>query len=146
MPRLTSSSFASAVPTLLAVLVALASIPLLVTTAVAQPASAAAPAAPPPSRTKAPPRLPPAPADQSRIPAGIDTGTPATSDTVPLGTPVPPTAGVDQRVLREESAAARAAARRKAEPVPPAASSAASAASAAASTAVTRPAPARKSR
>ena len=63
--------------------------------------------------TKAPPRLPPNASEQSRIPAGADTGTPATSDALPLGTPVPPNASVGRSELTAKSAAARAAARPK---------------------------------
>ena len=63
--------------------------------------------------TKAPPRLPPNAAQTSRIPAGVDTGSPATSQTVPLGTPVPPALGADRNEIKTRSAAARAAARPK---------------------------------
>jgi hypothetical protein len=63
--------------------------------------------------TKAPPRLPPNASQTSRIPAGTDTGTPASSDTVELGTPVPPNLGGDRSEMRTRSAAARAAARPK---------------------------------
>ncbi len=62
---------------------------------------------------KPPPRLPPNASDTSRIPAGVDSGSPATSDTLPLGTPVPPTPGADRGELKTRSAAARAAARPK---------------------------------
>ena len=68
---------------------------------------------PPPPVTKAPPRLPPNAAESGRIPAGVDTGSPATSDTLPLGTPVPPVLGADRTEIRNRSAAARAAARPK---------------------------------
>ncbi|MEO8080778.1 MAG: hypothetical protein ABI641_09625 [Caldimonas sp.] len=64
-------------------------------------------------RLKSPPRLAPNPAQSSHIPAGVDTGTPATTDALPLGTPVPPAAGVARGDLRLRSAAARAAARPK---------------------------------
>lgn len=67
---------------------------------------------PPASGRKPPPRLPPTAADQSRIPAGVDTGSPATSDTLPLGTPVLPANSAERDDLRIRSAAARAAARR----------------------------------
>ncbi len=119
-------SFSPLAPSLLALLVALASLPFWVTTAVAQ-TGAQTGDNPAVSRTKAPPRLPATPAQQARIPSGVDTGTPATSDTMPLGLAVPPTASADQRMLREESAAARAAARRKATPTAPVSPSAAGA-------------------
>jgi len=67
-----------------------------------------------PPRPKPPPRLPPSPSETARIPAGVDTGAPGSSDSVPLGTPVPPTLGADRGELRTRSAAARAAARPKA--------------------------------
>lgn len=63
--------------------------------------------------TKAPPRLPPNASEQSRIPAGADTGSPVTSDALPLGTPVPPNASAGRKELTTRSAAARAAARPK---------------------------------
>ena len=66
-----------------------------------------------PPRPKPPPRLPPSPSETARIPAGVDTGSPGSSDSVPLGTPVPPTLGADRGELRTRSAAARAAARPK---------------------------------
>lgn len=97
--------------------IALASVPLWLGAAMAQ----TAPVPSPPPRAKPTPKLPPSPAEQTRIPAGVDSGTPATSDTMPLGTAVPPTAAADQNQLREQSAAARAAARR---PAPTAASAA----------------------
>lgn len=56
------------------------------------------------SATKPPPRL--QPNVSTGIPAGVDSGTPATSDSMQLGTPVPPAVN-DSR----NSAAARAAAR-----------------------------------
>jgi hypothetical protein len=62
---------------------------------------------------KPPPRLPPNASETSRIPSGVDTGSPATSDSLPLGTPVPPNASADRSELRTRSAAARAAARPK---------------------------------
>jgi hypothetical protein len=66
--------------------------------------------------TKAPPRLPPNPTASGRIPAGVDTGSPASSDTQQLGTPVPPSLGTEGSEMRARGAAARAAAR----PKPPA--------------------------
>jgi len=72
--------------------------------------------------TKAPPRLPasrcrlrpPAnPTASGRIPAGVDTGSPASSDTLQLGTPVPPAMGAESSEMRARGAAARAAARPK---------------------------------
>ena len=68
---------------------------------------------PPPPVTKAAPRLPPNASESSRIPAGVDTGSPATSENLPLGTPVPPVLGADRTEIRNRSAAARAAARPK---------------------------------
>ena len=62
---------------------------------------------------KPPPRLPPNASETVRIPAGVDSGSPATTDNLPLGTPVPPTPGADRGELRTRSAAARAAARPK---------------------------------
>jgi hypothetical protein len=64
-------------------------------------------------KTKAPPRLPPNASEQSRIPAGVDTGSPVTGDSLPLGTPVPPNASAGRTELTTRSAAARAAARPK---------------------------------
>jgi len=64
-------------------------------------------------KIKPPPRLPPNASETSRIPAGVDTGSPATSDAQQLGTPVPPNAGADRTELKTRSAAARAAARPK---------------------------------
>jgi hypothetical protein len=65
------------------------------------------------SKVKPPPRLPPNASETSRIPAGVDTGSPATSDAEQLGTPVPPNASADRGELKTKSAAARAAARPK---------------------------------
>jgi len=77
-------------------------------------ADAQAPATkPPPPVTKAPPRLPPNASQSAQIPAGVDTGSPGTSQAVPLGTPVPPVPGADRNELKTRSAAARAAARPK---------------------------------
>jgi hypothetical protein len=85
-----------------------------------------------------PRRLPPTGSQTSGIPAGVDSGTPATSDSMPLGTPVPPAAAADRNDQNKRSAAARAAAR------PASASSASSAAinDSAAATDARRPAPA----
>ena len=71
-------------------------------------------------KVKPPPRLPPNASESSRIPAGVDTGSPVTGDSLPLGTPVPPNASAGRTELTTRSAAARAAARPK-----PASSSAA---------------------
>jgi hypothetical protein len=68
---------------------------------------------PPPPVTKAPPRLPPNASDTARIPAGVDTGSPGTSQSVPLVTPVAPVPCADRNELKTRSAAARAAARPK---------------------------------
>jgi hypothetical protein len=64
-------------------------------------------------KVKPPPRLPPNASETSRIPAGVDTGSPVTSDALPLGTPVPPNASAGRTELTTRSAAARAAARPK---------------------------------
>jgi hypothetical protein len=64
-------------------------------------------------KTKSPPRLPPNASEQSHIPAGVDTGSPVTGDSLPLGTPVPPNASAGRTELTTRSAAARAAARPK---------------------------------
>jgi hypothetical protein len=61
--------------------------------------------------TKQPPRLPPNVSQTSQIPAGTDTGTPTTSNNVPLGMPNPTDATVDRLDQQTHSAAARAAAR-----------------------------------
>lgn len=63
------------------------------------------------SPNKQPPRLPPNESQSSQIPAGVDTGSPTTSDHLPLGTPNPTDASADQVYQRTNSAAARAAAR-----------------------------------
>ena len=62
---------------------------------------------------KPPPRLPPTPSQTSQIPGGTDTGTPAGSDSLQLGTPVMSNATGQPSSLRGQSAAARAAARPK---------------------------------
>lgn len=56
-------------------------------------------------------RLPPLGSQTSDIPAGVDTGSPATSNSMQLGTPVPPSAAADRGDQNKRSAAARAAAR-----------------------------------
>jgi len=58
-----------------------------------------------------PRRLPPTGSQTSNIPAGVDSGTPATSDSMPLGTPVPPAAAADRNDQNKRSAAARLATR-----------------------------------
>ena len=63
------------------------------------------------SRTKAPPQLPRNASQSSQIPAGVDTGSPSTTNNMELGTPVPPDPSQDRRDQRTRSAAARAAAR-----------------------------------
>ena len=63
------------------------------------------------TQRKPPPRLPPTGSQTSGIPAGVDTGSPATSDSMPLGMPVPPTGAADRSEQTTRSAAARAAAR-----------------------------------
>ena len=65
------------------------------------------------TKPKPPPRLQPTPSQTTQIPAGIDTGSPASSDTMQLGTPVPPGMGPEGKELKAHSAAARAAARPK---------------------------------
>jgi hypothetical protein len=62
---------------------------------------------------KPPPRLPPSPSEASRIPGGVDTGTPGGSDSLQLGTPVMSNATGQPSAFRGGSAAARAAARPK---------------------------------
>ena len=64
-------------------------------------------------KVKPPRRLPPNASETSRIPAGVDTGSPVTGDSLPLGTPVPPNASAGRTELTTRSAAARAAARPK---------------------------------
>jgi hypothetical protein len=67
------------------------------------------------AQTTKPGKVPPRPAPNvsatTGLPSGIDTGTPATSDSMPLGTPVPPVASADRSDQNVRSAAARAAAR-----------------------------------
>ena len=62
---------------------------------------------------KPPPRLPPPTSQTSQIPGGPDTGTPAGSDSMQLGTPVMSNSTGQPSSLRGQSAAARAAARPK---------------------------------
>ena len=64
-------------------------------------------------KVKPPRRLPPNASETSRIPAGVDTGSPVTGESLPLGTPVPPNASAGRTELTTRSAAARAAARPK---------------------------------
>jgi len=68
-------------------------------------------AASPDAPSKPPRRLPSAVSETNRIPTGVDTGSPATSANLPLGTPVPPANSVDRSDLNKRSAAARAATR-----------------------------------
>ncbi len=60
---------------------------------------------------KPPRRLPPTGSATAAIPEGVDTGTPATANSMQLGTPVPPAAAADRGDQNKRSAAARAAAR-----------------------------------
>jgi hypothetical protein len=62
---------------------------------------------------KPPPRLPPPPSQASKIPGGVDTGTPGGSESLQLGTPVMSNATGQPSAFRGGSAAARAAARPK---------------------------------
>ena len=64
-------------------------------------------------------KVQPRPSATSTLPARVDAGTPATSNSVPLGTPTMPANDAERNELRKTSAAARAAARRKGTPVPP---------------------------
>ena len=64
-----------------------------------------------PSAKKPERRLPPTGSQTSDIPAGVDTGSPATSNAMQLGTPVPPALAADRGDQNKRSAAARAAAR-----------------------------------
>ena len=71
-------------------------------------AQAASPDAKKPER-----RPPPTGAQMSEIPAGVDAGTPATSNSMQLGMPVPPSQNAaDQGIQNRNSAAGRAAARK----------------------------------
>ena len=56
-------------------------------------------------------RLPPTGSQANDVPAGVDTGSPATSNTMQLGTPVPPSTAADRGDQNKRSAAARAATR-----------------------------------
>jgi hypothetical protein len=92
---------------------------------------------------KGTPKLQPRPSETSGIPSGQDAGTPATSNSAPLGTVVMPSTAAEREGVRRESAAARAASRKRA-PVAASAASAAAAsaarpADAAASVAAARP-------
>ncbi len=60
---------------------------------------------------KTPPRDSPNTSETTRIPAGVDTGSPTTGGAMQLGTPVPPAASSDRSDSRTRSAAARMAAR-----------------------------------
>lgn len=62
---------------------------------------------------KGTPRPPPTPSATSAIPAGVDTGTPTTSNSVPLGLSTTPANDAEREGMKKESAAARAAARRR---------------------------------
>jgi len=64
-----------------------------------------------PDTRKVPPRVSPNVSATTGVPSGINTGTPATSESMPLGTPVPPVASADKSDQNLRSAAARAAAR-----------------------------------
>jgi len=65
-----------------------------------------------PVTEKTPPRrLPPTGSQSADIPAGVDTGSPSTSNAMPLGTPVPPAMAVDRGDQNKRSAAARLASR-----------------------------------
>ncbi|MEO7057779.1 MAG: hypothetical protein ABI281_09190 [Caldimonas sp.] len=61
---------------------------------------------------KPPRRLPPTAIDNNRVPAGVDTGSPLTTDALPLGTPIQPATALERNQIRDRAAAARAAARR----------------------------------
>ena len=76
--------------------------------AIAVLAQAASPDAKKPER-----RVPPTGAQLPEIPAGVDSGTPATSNSMQLGMPVPPSQQTgDQNLQNRNSAAGRAAARK----------------------------------
>ena len=79
--------------------------------ALAVAAAASTFAASPDAPSKPPRRLPPSATETNRIPTGVDTGSPATSGNLPLGTPVPPANSVDRNDVNKRSAAARAATR-----------------------------------
>ncbi len=59
------------------------------------------------------PRITPIPTGSNAVPVGPDTHTPATSDSVPLGTPVNPANEAERQAIKNQSAAARMAARGK---------------------------------
>ena len=69
--------------------------------------------APPPHAKKPERRVPPTGAQMPELPAGVDSGTPTTSNSMQLGMPVPPSqqAADQAEQNRRSSAAARAAAR-----------------------------------
>ena len=65
-------------------------------------------------RAKGTLQLPTRPSETSAIPSGVDGGTSATSNSVPLGTPTTPANARERDELKKASAAARAAARPRA--------------------------------
>jgi len=69
-------------------------------------------------------KVQPRPSATSTVPAGVDTGAPGSSNSVPLGTPTTPANDAERNDMRKASAAARAAARRRATPAAPEAASA----------------------
>ncbi|MEP7057181.1 MAG: hypothetical protein ABI809_05360 [Caldimonas sp.] len=62
---------------------------------------------------KGTPKAQPTPSATSTIPAGIDGGTPSTSNSLPLGTPTRAANDAERADMRRAAAAARAAARPK---------------------------------
>jgi hypothetical protein len=88
---------------------------------------------------KGTPRPPSNPSPMSGIPSGTDTGTPGSSNSVPLGLSTTPANDAERAAMKKETAAARAAARPRARAAsaPPAAASAP--AGGAASAAAARP-------
>jgi hypothetical protein len=73
---------------------------------------------------KGTPKVQPRPSATSTVPAGVDTGAPGSSNSVPLGTPTTPANDAERNDMRKASAAARAAARRRATAAPAPAASA----------------------
>jgi len=71
-------------------------------------------------------KVQPRPSATSTVPAGVDTGAPGSSNSVPLGTPTTPANDAERNDMRKASAAARAAARRRATPAAPEAAASAS--------------------
>ena len=71
-------------------------------------------------------KVQPRPSATSTVPAGVDTGAPGSSNSVPLGTPTTPANDAERNDMRKASAAARAAARRRATPAAPAPAASAS--------------------